>query len=175
MIFDKEKTSKELSERMDRIRSFTQKKQFVEAYGLFMKRMVKERMEAEMYPVSDGVGREELYQNHMKEIKVAFENKFHEDIWPYYEESEFYGNSKAVQFKTISQNVKLFLGVLFSVFIFWLVFGGLFEEKSTSNSVYIDCQRPGMESNRYCNGDAQGDAQEQSFREDSYYQNMRGY
>jgi len=70
------------------------------------------------------------------------------------------------------ENIKLLFQILFGIFILWMIFGGLFEKKNNSNSVYIDCTKESYKNSQYCNGEYENKVKEQDFNENNYYQTI---
>lgn len=64
---------------------------------------------------------------------------------------------------------KIIFGLLFLIFLLWIMFGGLFENKDTyKNTVNIDCRQSEWSGSPYCNGEYD----KENYQENNYYQNM---
>lgn len=68
------------------------------------------------------------------------------------------------------ENIKIILQILFGLFILWIFFGGLLEEKGNTNTVTIDCTLSAWKNDPLCSGEYGN--QEQEYKENQYYQNM---
>ncbi|MBI2035731.1 MAG: hypothetical protein HYT12_03560 [Candidatus Liptonbacteria bacterium] len=71
--------------------------------------------------------------------------------------------------------VKLAFGILLGLFVLWIFFGGLLENQGnygSKNTTKIDCRLSEWASSPYCNGEYEGQIQEQDATENNYYQNI---
>lgn len=64
------------------------------------------------------------------------------------------------------------LGILLFIFVGYLIFNWIFGTNDSTSSTYIDCSKPGMEFNKYCNGSFEYENRAQNARENNYYQNI---
>ena len=71
----------------------------------------------------------------------------------------------------IQENIKIILGLLFTMFVLWVLFGGLLEDNNTP-TISVDCSKPSAKYDKYCNGEVQSENQEQDYYQNSYYQNI---
>ena len=82
------------------------------------------------------------------------------------------------QVSVFKENSKIVLGVFLTLFLLWMMFGGLLEDQSKykeQNTVNIDCRQSNWSDSPYCNGDYENQLREQNYNEDTYYQNtVRG-
>lgn len=73
---------------------------------------------------------------------------------------------------SIQENVKMILGILFGLFMVWMLFGGLLEKDDSHNVITVDCSGSDAKYNRYCNGEYESVSQEQDFKENNFNQNI---
>lgn len=78
----------------------------------------------------------------------------------------------STQISNFGENIKLIFQILFGIFILWMIFGGLFEKKNNSNSVYIDCTKESYKNSQYCNGEYENQMQTEDYNENNYYQTI---
>lgn len=153
------------------IKKLTEANYTPEEYRGLIEEMICPECNANWYVFTRGKGCENCKRIHenIGKNQVSPEKKRLMDVANRIHFKHIYTAPKTTPTPDTNENLKFFLGVIFTIFLVWMLFGGLLEEKGSSNSVYIDCTKPGNESFDVCNGDYEMEMNETDFRESSTF------